>query len=89
MSDTKMRVIIANTVRNEGLLGFYKGMGPPLFTVPLINSIIFASYEFSKRLMNVKSEKEFTFSQALLAGVFAGFVNSIVVSPIELVKCRL
>ena len=25
----------------------------------------------------------------MIAGFFAGFVNSIVVSPIELVKCRL
>ena len=51
-----MRQIIANTLKIEGILGFYKGMAPPFITVPIINSIIFASYEFSKRLMNVKSE---------------------------------
>jgi len=62
-------------------------MAPPLMTVPLVNSIVFASYEFSKRMMHVKSEKDFTFTQALIAGCFAGLVNSIVVSPIELVKC--
>jgi hypothetical protein len=64
-------------------------MGPPLVTVPLINSIVFASYEFCKRLMGVRSEKEFTFVQSLWSGMFAGFVNSFVLSPIELVKCRL
>ena len=47
--------IIGQTYRFEGLSGFYKGVGPPLITVPLINSIVFASYEFCKRLLGVKS----------------------------------
>jgi hypothetical protein len=85
----KFTRIIQETYRAEGVLGFYKGLGPPLITVPLINSIVFSSYEICKRLMGVRSEKEFTFKQSLIAGMFAGFVNSFVLSPIELVKCRL
>ena len=84
-----MRKVIHSTVRNEGILGFYKGMGPPLITVPFINSIVYASFELCKNFMNVASEKEFTFYQALIAGMFAGLSNSVVVGPIELVKCRL
>ena len=39
----------------EGPHGFFKGMGPPMVTVPLINSIVFASYEFSNRhLLGIK-----------------------------------
>lgn len=79
--------MFVKTISGEGFKGFFKGMGPPLFTVPLINSIIFASYEFCKRTLNVKNEKDFTFNQALLSGMFAGAVNSFVVAPIELVKC--
>lgn len=56
-----MSSIVKTTFKGEGMLGFFKGLGPPFFTVPLINSIIFASYEFCKRLMNVKSEADFTF----------------------------
>ena len=84
-----MRTVMAQTVRNEGLWAFYKGVGPPLVTVPLINSIIFASYEFYKNLIGVTSEKDFSFRQSMEAGMFAGFVNSFVLSPIELVKCRM
>ena len=58
----QMRTVISQTFRNEGVLAFYKGIGPPLVTVPLINSIIFASYEFYKNLVGVKSETDFTFS---------------------------
>ena len=57
-----MRKVIFQTFRHEGILGFYKGMGPPLITVPLVNSIVYASYELCKKLMGVSSEKEFTFN---------------------------
>ena len=67
----------------------YKGLGPPLTTVPIVNAIVMTSYEFCKRILGVKSEADFTFNQSICAGMFAGFVNSFVVSPIELVKCRL
>jgi hypothetical protein len=81
--------VISQTYRHEGVLGFYKGMGPPLVTVPLINSIVFASYELCKRQLGVVSDEDFTFKQSMLSGMFAGLVNSVVLSPIELVKCRL
>lgn len=57
-SKTKMTLsgAIKSTLRNEGMVGFYKGMGPPLLTIPFINSIIFSSYEFCKRMIGVKSE---------------------------------
>lgn len=60
-----MRTVISQTIVNEGFTAFYKGIGPPLVTVPLINSIIFASYEFYKNLIGVKSEKDFSFSQSM------------------------
>mmetsp|Transcript_11455 Transcript_11455/g.19376 ORF Transcript_11455/g.19376 Transcript_11455/m.19376 type:complete len:175 (+) Transcript_11455:67-591(+) len=81
--------LIRQTYKSEGVLGFYKGMGPPLVTVPLINSIVFASYEFCKRQLGVQSQEDFTFKQSMISGMFAGLVNSLILSPIELVKCRL
>jgi hypothetical protein len=64
-------------------------MGSPLVTIPVVNSIVFASYEFAKRMMGVQIGEECTFSQSLIAGMFGGFMNSFILSPIELVKCRL
>ena len=49
-----LRSIIEETYKHEGLRGFYKGMGSPLITIPLVNSIVFASYEFAKRMMGVQ-----------------------------------
>ncbi len=64
-------------------------MGSPLITVPLINSIVFSSFEFSKRIQGIGLGMDGTFKQTMFAGMFAGLVNSVVLSPIELVKCRL
>ena len=56
-----LSTIVSNTFKLEGFKGFYKGMGSPIVTVPLINSIVYASYEFCKKLMHVTSEQGFTF----------------------------
>ncbi len=88
-ANVSLRRIINETYVHEGFRGFYKGMGSPLITIPLVNSIVFASYEFAKRMMGVKHGEECTFNQSLIAGMFGGFMNSFVLSPIELVKCRL
>jgi hypothetical protein len=84
-----LRETIKETYMHEGVRGFYKGMGSPLITIPLVNSIVFASYELAKRFMGVSPGQECTFTQSLIAGSFGGFMNSFVLSPIELVKCRL
>jgi hypothetical protein len=52
---------MTETYHQEGFRGFYKGMGSPLFTIPLVNSIVFASYEFAKRMQGVKLGEECTF----------------------------
>ena len=80
---------MTSILRSEGPFSFYRGLTPPLTTIPLVNAIVMSSYELWKRLLGVESEEEFTFAQSLLSGVFAGFVNSFIISPVELVKWRL
>lgn len=91
--DRRQKISLTETVKetyiHEGMRGFYKGMGSPLITIPIVNSVVFASYEFAKRMMGVQVGQECTFNQSLIAGSFGGFMNSFVLSPIELVKCRL
>ena len=76
------------------LSSFFKGMAFPFYSVPVVNAVVFGSYEFYKRFLagqaqlpNASSHE--AYMQGMLSGVFAGFVNCWVVSPIELVKCRL
>eukprot|EP01015_Nassula_variabilis_P000849 TRINITY_DN1046_c0_g1_i5.p2 TRINITY_DN1046_c0_g1~~TRINITY_DN1046_c0_g1_i5.p2 ORF type:complete len:256 (-),score=-9.78 TRINITY_DN1046_c0_g1_i5:221-988(-) len=79
---------LSSIFKEEGISGFYKGMGFPLVSVPLVNAVVFGSYEFFKRFLD--SIGSFSiYQQGLFSGLFAGLVNTVVVSPVELVKCRL
>lgn len=75
--------------KNEGVLSFYKGLESPLVTVPIVNALVFGAYEFYKKVNHVADEEYLTFTGGLCAGMFAGFVNCIIIGPIELAKCRL
>lgn len=39
-------------IKNEGFLHLFNGMYYPLMTVPIINAIVFSSYEFFKKITN-------------------------------------
>lgn len=81
--------LINKTWKNEGLLGFYKGMAFPLAAIPVINSVIFGTNEVCKLLMHVSSEGEMSNAQNILCGSIAGFTGCFVVTPSELVKVKL
>jgi len=80
---------VRSILKNEGFFSLYRGLTPPLCTIPMVNAIVMSSYELWKRILGVESEELFTFKQSVCSGMFAGFVNSFVISPVELVKCRL
>ena len=40
------------------ITGFYKGMGFPLATVPLVNAIIFSTNEFGKKIFGFHDEDQ-------------------------------
>jgi len=80
---------IRQTVSQEGVSALYKGVGSPLFNVPIIYAISFGSYETGKWFQGVKQEDQPSLTQSLRAGSFAGLCVSAVMTPMELIKCRL
>ncbi|ETV87669.1 hypothetical protein H257_01162 [Aphanomyces astaci] len=84
---------VMQTVQKEGFWGLYKGMVSPMTTVPLVNAVVFSAYEHAKAFLLTRRLNDtsgvLTNHEAMMAGAWAGFVNSIVVTPVELVKCHL
>ena len=76
-------------VRKEGLGAFYKGVTSPLFNVPIIYAMYFGAYELGKWMQRDNPRQELTISQYILAGICAAFPVCSVITPVELVKCRL
>lgn len=81
--------VFRNTIKSEGVRGFYKGFIPPLATGPAINAVVFMSFEFSRRLCGVEKIDDYTLKQILMCGGMAGFVESFMCTPVDLVKSRL
>lgn len=66
----------------------YKGFTVSFYTIPTITAIVMSANEFAKRAMHVVPGHESLF-ESVAAGTFAGVVNSFVVGPVELVKCKM
>ncbi|KAF8126273.1 mitochondrial carrier [Boletus edulis] len=79
--------ILVQTVRKEGFFALYKGMASPLFGIAGVNSLLFAAYVASKRL--VSPFPDLSIKQIALAGGMAGAVNAILASPVEMFKVRM
>lgn len=58
MTSEGLLMTIKDILLKEGPHGFYKGVGAPLVSIPVINSIIFSTYELSKKFVKVVFKKE-------------------------------
>ncbi|KIJ67414.1 hypothetical protein HYDPIDRAFT_166025 [Hydnomerulius pinastri MD-312] len=79
--------ILTQTLRKEGFFALYKGMASPLIGIAGVNSLLFASYAASKRI--VSPFPQLSIPQIALAGAMAGAANAILASPVEMFKVRM
>lgn len=78
------------TLKNEGLLAFYKGTAAPLFGVGACVSVQFyAFHETKRRLQLYNNRTQLALPQFYIAGACAGIANSIVTSPVEQLRILL
>lgn len=73
--------ILVQTLRKEGFFALYKGMASPLLGIAGVNSLLFAAYGASKRLISPYPQLSLT--ETAGAGALAGAVNAILASPGE------
>ncbi|CCK69573.1 uncharacterized protein KNAG_0C04720 [Huiozyma naganishii CBS 8797] len=80
---------IRYTYRNEGVWnGFFQGIGSPLFGAALENATLFVSYNQTSKLLD-KYCKVSELNNILVSGAVAGSFASFVLTPVELIKCKL
>lgn len=60
-------------------MSLFNGMYYPLLTVPIVNAIVYGSYEAYKKIMK---KETLSLVDGIENGAFAGFVNSFVVGPV-------
>lgn len=84
------------TLRQEGVSGFFKGLTSPLFGSLWTNAIVFCSYgsilrhlEAFNTTTSTTSSTATPLTSIFTAGTIAGLLQSVAVCPTELIKCRL
>ncbi len=82
-----LTTLIKECIAYEGVKGFYKGMAFPIVSISFINAFVFSVNEISKIILNFNGHNPLT--EGLITGSIAGFLNSFIIGPIELVKLRL
>ncbi|GAA6038636.1 hypothetical protein JCM8097_009459 [Rhodosporidiobolus ruineniae] len=79
--------IAVQTLKNEGVLAFYKGVTPPLVGIAAVNSLLFASNAAARRL--ISPFPDLSIGEIMAAGSIAGAVQAVLASPVEMFKVRL
>ena len=78
---------------NEGLFAFYKGTLSPLLGISLCVAVQFGSNEFAKKFFTERAKKNNKLGLNVVdyvkCGMFAGFANSFIISPIELFRIKM
>lgn len=76
------------TFKKDGLLGFYRGLLSPVYGAMLENAALFLAFEQVRRFVT-HDGTPFSMPYVALAGASAGLGTTVVLTPVELVKCRL
>jgi len=68
----------------------FRGFAAPMSTACAVNAVIFSSYGWSSRVWETTPELEqYNKYKNFFCGCFAGFVQCLIICPVELIKCRL
>ncbi|XP_027344647.1 mitochondrial arginine transporter BAC2-like [Abrus precatorius] len=83
--------ILRHMVSREGPTSLYRGMGAPLASVTFQNALVFQTYAILSRAFDssVSAKEPPSYKGVALGGVGTGALQSLLLSPVELVKVRL
>ncbi|KAJ7839574.1 L-ornithine transporter [Mycena olivaceomarginata] len=80
------------TWKNEGFRGLYRGLPAPVAGSMVETAALFLSYSYFQNLIRTyanSSSPQLTIPQLGFAAAGAGFATSFILTPIELVKCKM
>ncbi|PUZ58752.1 hypothetical protein GQ55_5G533500 [Panicum hallii var. hallii] len=83
--------LLRGILRAEGPAALYRGMAAPLASVAFQNAMVFQVYAILSRSLGQESSTSEppSYSSVALAGVGTGALQTLILSPVELVKIRL
>lgn len=83
---------ISKTFKNEGIAGFYRGLSSPIVGAAAENATLFVTYNIAQSVLKkqvLHTKEDLSIPYLVLCGGISGVVASYVLTPIELVKCKM
>ncbi|KAF8632870.1 hypothetical protein AX17_004718 [Amanita inopinata Kibby_2008] len=84
---------LVKTFRNEGARGLFRGLPAPIVGAMGENASLFLSYselqDLIRRINHQSLDAKLSLPQLALAGGGAGAITSFILTPVELVKCKM
>lgn len=83
--------ILRKIIRDEGPAALYRGMGAPLASVTFQNAMVFQIYAILSRAFDSSGSAKDppSYKGVALGGVGTGAVQSLILTPVELIKIQL
>jgi len=76
-------------IREEGVRGLYRGLSAPMIGAIMENAVLFVCYGKIQKIIQGHSDEPLSIAQLSAAGAVAGMAVSAVLTPVELIKCKL
>ncbi|KAJ4959347.1 hypothetical protein NE237_026458 [Protea cynaroides] len=88
---TSAITLLRQIVASEGASSLYRGMGAPLASVTFQNALVFQTYAVLSRAFDSSNNNRDppSYKSVALAGFGTGALQTLLLSPVELVKIRL
>ncbi|KAJ7560726.1 hypothetical protein O6H91_04G142600 [Diphasiastrum complanatum] len=86
---TTAGAVVRHLLATEGSSAFFKGMSSPLATVAIQNAVAFQAYALLSRALAVEKSEPLPLHRVAAAGIGAGSLQTLILTPVDLVKIRL
>ncbi|KAI9694603.1 MAG: hypothetical protein M1822_000219 [Bathelium mastoideum] len=83
---------IEQSLRRDGFLSLYRGISAPLAGAAIENSSLFLSYRLAQECLQatlLPANEPLPLSALVVCGAASGAFTSLVLTPIELIKCKM
>ena len=80
------------TIAHEGFVGLYRGISSPIVGAMAENACLFFTYNYAQSFIKTElypTAPSLPLSGLLIAGAISGAFTSFVLTPVELIKCKL
>ncbi|KAE8145792.1 mitochondrial carrier domain-containing protein [Aspergillus avenaceus] len=80
------------SLQADGFRGLYRGISAPMAGAAIENSSLFWSYRMIQDVLKAtfySSTESLPFSALLISGAASGSITSLVLTPVELIKCKM